>query len=113
MGAVKRGLPPILPQDCTVLARLLLIRPGHERDTLCHDVLKAAERAHRYCSETGTVHPRWGNGSLEAATRSLLEMGETLPVEPLWDDEEYLTCLLLVLHHLKATLLRESPATKM
>ena len=95
------GLAPVLPQDVSVLARMLFASALAEREALCRTVFDGARQGQAHLHRTGRLHPLWGNGSLEAASRALAGRGPTIAPEPLWDNADYLSCLELVLQHLR------------
>ncbi|CUH87456.1 hypothetical protein PH5382_01385 [Phaeobacter sp. CECT 5382] len=95
---------PVLPQDVTTLARALLAQPLCRRRDLCRDLFDAAEQAADHMRCRNQLHPRWGNGTLDAAARTM-----PLVQEPLWHDPEFIDSLLLVLVELK---LRLAPAAE-
>ena len=85
---------PVLPQDVSSVARALLAVPARERSNLCQTLFDRADMAAVHVARTGTLHPIWGNGSLDAAARH--SMGR-LYQEPLWSDVSYINCLRIVL----------------
>lgn len=93
---LPRGFSPVLPQDVTTLARALFAVRAESRPDLCRHLFDAAERAAAHLQRSSRLHPRWGNGTLDAAARTVL-----LEDEPQWSDPEFIDCLLLVLAELK------------
>ena len=79
---------PVLPTDVITLARALLASGPDRRAALARSIARGAVRAQRFAQLTGRVHPRWGDGSLDAAARRY-----PLAREPFWDDPDYLCCL--------------------
>ena len=63
--------------------------------TAARAALAAAHVAH-----TGTLHPQWGNGSLDAVARRCCR----LATEPFWDDPCYIKCLMISLQELQRRL---------
>lgn len=89
---------PLLHGDLTSAARHLLRLPAAERPAVCAQLIAQADAADRYRKRFGRAHPRWGNGTLMAAARTV-----SLPAEPPLHHAEYAYCLILVLctvlHH--------------
>lgn len=81
---------PVLNTDVLSLARALLAVPPAARARRCAQILIGARRAGAYARLCGRCHPRWGDGSLDAAARRF-----PLAPEPFWDDAGYLHCLSL------------------
>ena len=79
---------PVLPCDVITLARALLACRPVNRAYLADVIARKAVRAQRFAQLTGRRHPRWGDGSLDAAARRY-----PLAREPFWDDPDYLSCL--------------------
>lgn len=90
---------PVLPGDVTAVARALLAAPGSERLPLCRRIFGCAAEAAAHCRLFGRLHPRWGDGSLNAAARRF-----ALADELFLDDPEYLSCTRLVLRELASVL---------
>lgn len=89
---MKRPPAPILWEDIRSLARALLAHPERRRRVLCRVILKGAKRAALQAAATGRVHPRWGNGSIDAAARRF-----PLAAEPFPGDADYAACLVIAL----------------
>lgn len=85
-------LRPILWEDIRSLARALLAHPPARREALCQEIARGAARAAQLTRMTGRLHPKWGNGSLDAAARRF-----PLAAEPCPGDAEYAACLRLAL----------------
>ncbi len=98
---------PVLPGDVSAVARALLMVPPPERPALCRRIFGGAVEAAAHCRLIGRLHPRWGDGSLNAAARRYV-----LADEPFLDDPHYLQCTRLVLRELAAAHERsgEAPA---
>ncbi|NIZ13734.1 hypothetical protein [Phaeobacter sp. HF9A] len=79
---------PVLWEDLRSLARALLAQPEERRAELCQQILKGSARALRQAQATGRCHPRWGDGSLDAAARCF-----PLAPEPFPGDPDYAACL--------------------
>ncbi|CUH81645.1 hypothetical protein TRM7557_03527 [Tritonibacter multivorans] len=79
---------PVLPNDIITCARALLACRAEKRGARARTIAQGARRAGRYAQVTGRLHPRWGDGSLDAAARRF-----ALAPEPFWDDPEYIACL--------------------
>lgn len=84
--------PPVLWEDIRSLARALMAHPARRRRVLCRVILNGATRAARQAVATGRVHPRWGNGSIDAAARRF-----PLAAEPFPGDADYAACLQMAL----------------
>lgn len=84
--------PPVLPVDVISVARALLASPPERRAVRAQRIFDGAARARVYAALEGRLHPRWGDGSLDAAARRY-----RLAAEPFWDDPDYLSCLEMVL----------------
>lgn len=85
----------ILHGDVSNTARVLYGAPPGTRVVLLRRIFRQAEAADIHFRRTGTLHPRWGNGTLMAAARR-----HTLPPEPGFDDADYCRCFLMVLQAL-------------
>ena len=85
----------IMHGDVMSAARALLTVPEAGRERFCAKLIERADRADRYCRQTGHVHLMWGNGSLMAAARTY-----SLPPEPSLEDDIYCSCIEMVLHML-------------
>ncbi len=83
---------PVAPPDLTVVARMLKALPEAGRAGAMQRLISEAEAADRYRKRVGRAHPRWGNGSLEAAAR-----GHALAPEQSFSDTDYLACMAVVL----------------
>ena len=90
---------PVLPTDVTTTARALLACAPRRRAGLACRIKRGAARARIFAQITGRWHPRWGDGSLDAAARRF-----PLAREPFWDDPDYLCCLQITLR-----LVQQSP----
>lgn len=86
---------PVLHGDVSSAARVLLTVPQQNRDQLCARMISEADLAHRYVTDTGRLHPVYGNGSLMAAARC-----RRLANEPGFDNVQYCQCFETVLRHL-------------
>jgi hypothetical protein len=89
-------MPPVLPQDISSLARVLLAVPVQERSEVCSALFDHATLAASHVANTGELHDLWGNGTLDAVARNF-----SLAKEPFWDDPTYLNCLIIALHELQ------------
>lgn len=83
---------PVLPVDVITFARALFALPAASRERRAARILSGALRAEHHRRAFGRLHPRWGDGSLDAAARRY-----PLAAEPFWDDLEFLACLRLAL----------------
>ncbi|WP_438826413.1 DUF7742 family protein [Ruegeria atlantica] len=86
---------PVLHGDISAAARALLAAPPTERDRLCSRMIEEAELADKHVSQTGKLHPIFGNGSLMATARTRM-----LVDEPNFDDLQYCQCYEMVMRHL-------------
>lgn len=99
----SRKLPvllPVLPQDLSSLSRALLAHSAEKRQALCQELFDRAALAAAHVAHTGTLHPQWGNGSLDAVARRCC----CLATEPFWDDPCYINCLMISLQELQRRL---------
>lgn len=96
---------PVLPGDVSAVARALLAVPESGRLRLCRRIFGGAAEAAAHCRMLGQLHPRWGDGSLNAAARRF-----ALAEEPFLDDAAYLGCTRLVLRELALVLGAEAEA---
>jgi len=96
---------PVLPQDVSSMARALFASPVRERAGLCQQMFDRAGLAAAHVARTAQLHPRWGNGSLDAVARHSCG---PLCSEPVWDHPDYITCLRLVLAELHSRLIPSS-----
>ncbi len=87
------------------MARALFAAPARERTVLCQQLFDRAGLAAAHVARTAQLHPRWGNGSLDAAARHSCG---PLCSEPTWDNPDYITCLRLVLTGLHSRLVRSA-----
>ncbi|NVK13768.1 MAG: hypothetical protein HWE35_06260 [Rhodobacteraceae bacterium] len=90
---------PVLPGDVSAVARALLAAPECARLALCRRIFGGAAEAAVHSRLFGSLHPRWGDGSLSAAARRY-----ALATEPFLDDPAYLNCTRLVLRELASVL---------
>ena len=89
----------VLPGDVSAVARALLLVPAEHRLQLCRRIFGQAAEALAHVELQTGLHPRWGDGTLDAAARRC-----ALAEEPFLDDPAYLACTRLVLRELAATL---------
>jgi hypothetical protein len=76
---------------CTLARALLVVAPGR-RAALARHILDCAAYAETYRCKLKRAHPRWGNGSVDAAARSF-------PLAPVsgFEDHEYCACFAAAL----------------
>jgi hypothetical protein len=82
----------VLLGDLLCAARALLARPEARRGRLLRRLLAEARAADAWRRVHGRPHPRWGDGSLQAAA-----VRHGLAPEPGLDDPAYRACLVRVL----------------
>ncbi|KUJ82125.1 hypothetical protein [Ruegeria profundi] len=87
---------PVLHGDVSAAARALLAAPLEDRESLCARMFREAQLAYKHVSQTGQLHPEFGNGSLMAVARN-----RRLADEPCFDDIQFCRCFELVLRHLR------------
>ncbi|WP_282093002.1 hypothetical protein [Epibacterium ulvae] len=90
---------PVLPGDVAAVARALLEVAPKARAPLCDEIFTGAVMAMIHVSQTGQLHPRWGDGSLNAAARRFV-----LADEPGYEDLSYLDATQVVLDRLRMDL---------
>lgn len=78
--------------DITAAARVLLAVPEPHRAALGARLLREAHWADHFVKRKGRVHRLWGNGTLRAAAYA-----RPLAAEPMAGDQDYCSCLALVL----------------
>lgn len=88
----SQDMRPVLHGDISNAARALLFVPERQRQGLCLQLLEEAELADQFVSQTGRLHPEWGNGSLMSAARKRF-----LAPEPTFDNPDYCRCFKMVL----------------
>lgn len=86
--------------DVSAAARVMLATPPANREQVCQRMIREAEFADRFVRRRGKLHPKWGNGTLQAAARR-----RRLCREPSFSDPEYCACFQQVL-----SLLHDAPA---
>lgn len=77
----------VIYADVATLARALLMVPATRRPRLAQHILTCANYAHRYAARLKKPHPRWGDGSVDAAARSF-----PIAAPKRFDDLEYCLC---------------------
>lgn len=87
---------PVLHGDVSNAARALFAVPADRRAAFCTQLLQEAEDADRHVLETGTLHPKWGDGSLMSAARK-----HPLALEPSFDHCDYCACIELIMRQLQ------------
>ncbi len=96
---------PVLPGDISAAARALLAVAPCARAGLCSEIFTGAQIACAYVEQTGRLHSKWGDGTLNAAARRF-----ELADEPSYDNPDYLASTQLVLEALAITLRLEDCA---
>ncbi|MEM9011822.1 MAG: hypothetical protein AAGE18_11375 [Pseudomonadota bacterium] len=87
---------PLLRADVVACARALLAAPCWS--AAFADILARAAEADRWRRAEGRLHPRFGDGSLEAATQGLAKVPE-----PAQGDRQYCACLAFIYRRLAGT----------
>lgn len=83
---------PLLPQDVITLTRAVMRHAPQAQHRQAVRIVAGATRAAVYARLVGRRHPRWGDGSLDAAARL-----QGLSPEPFWDDPDFLVALAVVI----------------
>ncbi len=87
----------VLWGDVSAAARVLLGEVPPLRRALARALLREAAAADRFRRAFGRSHPRFGDGSLQAAA-----LRRDAAAERFLDDPDYLSCVLIVLEALRA-----------
>ena len=86
----------VFSSDLTAAARHLLAVPHDLREDVCAQLLREADWADKFAKRMGKPHPRWGNGTLMAVSRTRQMMPEKS-----FSDPEYVLCFAVILQCLQ------------
>lgn len=88
-------MKPVLMSDVTALARALRAAPESSRASLISTVFKQAQDAATFVQTHGRTHPKFGNGTIMAASATHPQVPE-----PWLTDRVYCRCLMQILAYL-------------
>lgn len=80
--------------DVCCAARALIAVPASARAALCERLFRHAHAADKFTRRLGKPHPKWGNGSLQAAARAY-----PLQPEPTFGDRDFARAFVMILKH--------------